>query len=186
MTLVDRIKEKARADVKRIVLPEGDEQRTIKAAEAIRAEGLAEPILVTPETIAADKPRLERYMIRPVIYKAFTRCVLTLLVILLWDRYLQPRTPHITLNWAFTLAGAVFFLCAYLIRLRLDGLRIPRMKPLKRPRRDPYRAYGDMADYLDEPPVSFEDLDERERDVCSLLANMICGILSLAASFLSL
>ena len=47
--------------MKRIVLPEGDEQRTIKAAEAIRAEGLAEPILVTPETIAADKPRLERY-----------------------------------------------------------------------------------------------------------------------------
>ena len=61
MTLVDRIKAKARTDVKRIVLPEGDEPRTVKAAETIRAEGLAEPVLVTPETIAADRPRLERY-----------------------------------------------------------------------------------------------------------------------------
>jgi len=61
MKLVERIKEKARGDVKRIVLPEGDEPRTMKAAEAIRAEGVAEPVLVTPESIAADAPRLARY-----------------------------------------------------------------------------------------------------------------------------
>ncbi len=128
----------------------------------------------------------QRYMIRPTVYKTFTRCVLMLLVALLWNRFLRPLMPHITLNWAFTAIGFLFFLCAYIIRLRLDGLRIPRMKPLKRPRRDPYRAYGDMADYLDEPVVSFEDLDREEQDVCSLLANLICGILFLAASFLPL
>ena len=61
MNLVEKIKAKAKADVRRIVLPEGDEPRTVKAAEAIRAEGIADPILVTPETIAADAPRLERY-----------------------------------------------------------------------------------------------------------------------------
>ena len=63
MNLVERIKEKAKRDVKRIVLPEGDEPRTIKAAETIRAEGLAEPILLTPEAIAAPetKARHEAY-----------------------------------------------------------------------------------------------------------------------------
>lgn len=126
----------------------------------------------------------QRYMIRPTVYKAFTRSVLTLLGVLLWNHYLQPRTPHITLGWAFTVVGFLFFLCAYLIRLRLDGVQIPRMKPLKKPRRDPYRSYGDMIDYLDEPVISFDELDQREQDVCSLLANLICGILSLAASFL--
>ena len=60
MNLVEKIKAKAKSDIRRIVLPEGDEPRTVKAAEAIRAEGIADPILVTPETIAADAPRLER------------------------------------------------------------------------------------------------------------------------------
>ena len=55
MSLVDRIKEKARSCVKRIVLPEGDEPRTVKAAEIVRAEGLAEPILMTRELIAAPE-----------------------------------------------------------------------------------------------------------------------------------
>ena len=53
MNLVERIKEKARADVKRIVLPEGDEPRTVKAAKIIREEGLADPVLLTAEEIAA-------------------------------------------------------------------------------------------------------------------------------------
>ena len=61
MNLVEKIKMKAHANVKRIVLPEGDEPRTIKAAEIIRAEGLADPILVTPESIAADSSRLDSF-----------------------------------------------------------------------------------------------------------------------------
>ena len=46
MGLMDDIRGKARSDVKRIVLPEGDEPRTVEAARRIRAEGLAEPILI--------------------------------------------------------------------------------------------------------------------------------------------
>lgn len=61
MSLIDTIYAKAKADVKRIALPEGDESRTVEAAKIVRAEGLAEPILVTPESIAADAPRLARY-----------------------------------------------------------------------------------------------------------------------------
>ena len=60
MNLVERIKEKARRDVKRIVLPEGDEPRTVKAAEAIRAEGLADTVLLTAEAIAAPANKAKR------------------------------------------------------------------------------------------------------------------------------
>ena len=45
MNLVEKIKEKARKSVKRIVLPEGDEPRTVAAAKIIKDEGIAEPIL---------------------------------------------------------------------------------------------------------------------------------------------
>ena len=61
MRMIEKIKAKARADVKRIVLPEGDEPRTVAAAKIVKDDGIAEPILLTPETIAADAPRRERY-----------------------------------------------------------------------------------------------------------------------------
>ena len=46
MSMIEMIKNKARADIKRIVLPEGDESRTITAAAAIKADSLAYPILI--------------------------------------------------------------------------------------------------------------------------------------------
>ena len=49
MSLIDSIREKARSRRIRIVLPEGDEPRTVEAAATVVREGLAEPILITPE-----------------------------------------------------------------------------------------------------------------------------------------
>ncbi len=46
MGVMERVWERARARVRRIVLPEGDEPRTVAAAEILRREGLAEPILL--------------------------------------------------------------------------------------------------------------------------------------------
>ena len=53
MSLIEKIRAKAQADVKTIVLPEGDEKRTVKAAEIIKKEGLAEPVLIgAPDAVA--------------------------------------------------------------------------------------------------------------------------------------
>ncbi len=49
MALMDDIKAKAKADMKRICLPEGTEERTIKAAELISKEGIADVILLGNE-----------------------------------------------------------------------------------------------------------------------------------------
>ncbi len=46
MTMMDRIYAKARANVKAIALPEGDEPRTVRAAAQVAREGLARPILL--------------------------------------------------------------------------------------------------------------------------------------------
>jgi phosphate acetyltransferase len=43
---MDTIKEKARADKKKILLPEGNEPRTIKAAALIVQQGIAQPVLI--------------------------------------------------------------------------------------------------------------------------------------------
>ena len=46
MSLIDLVKVKARADIKKIVLPEGDEPRTVKAARILKDESLCEPVLL--------------------------------------------------------------------------------------------------------------------------------------------
>ena len=46
MSMIEQIWSKARANVMRIVLPEGDEPRTVRAAARIVAEGLAKPVLL--------------------------------------------------------------------------------------------------------------------------------------------
>ncbi|HAK00355.1 MAG TPA: phosphate acetyltransferase, partial [Bacteroidales bacterium] len=49
MQFIDSIKEKARMAGKTIVLPEGTEERTLKAADIILQEGLAKLILLGPK-----------------------------------------------------------------------------------------------------------------------------------------
>ncbi len=59
MNFIDQVKSKAKSNVKTIVLPEGDEPRTVQAAAILKAEGIARPILLgSPEAIrkvAAEK-----------------------------------------------------------------------------------------------------------------------------------
>ena len=58
MSILDEIRKKAREQVKTIVFPEGDELRTVQAAAILKAQGLAEPILLgDPDRIsdAAEK-----------------------------------------------------------------------------------------------------------------------------------
>ena len=59
MSMIEKVYAKARADVKRIVLPEGEEERTLLAAAKLKAEGLAEPILLgKEETIRREAARV--------------------------------------------------------------------------------------------------------------------------------
>jgi len=50
--MIEQVWEKARRNLKRIVLPEGEEARTVQAAALVRAEGLAVPVLLgSPDRI---------------------------------------------------------------------------------------------------------------------------------------
>ena len=57
MELINRILEKSKKDVKTIVLPEGDEERTLKAAEEITKEKIAKLILIGNEDIIRNKAK---------------------------------------------------------------------------------------------------------------------------------
>lgn len=74
MDLLAEFKEKAKANKRRIVLPEGNELRTLKGAAQAAEEGLAEPILLgdaaeirdlaAKEGISLDGLTIHRYCLQ--------------------------------------------------------------------------------------------------------------------------
>lgn len=125
------------------------------------------------------------YMVRPFIYMTFTRFVLALAAALLIDFFLAGKAGRSLKEPAFLLAAVLFALLAAIAWMRLDGVKLPKLMMLRvNPRKKPSRMYGDMSDYIDEKPmVTFEDLDDGEKDVCILGADAVCCVLFLAASF---
>jgi len=56
MDLMQKIWSTAQKDIKRIVLPEGEEERTIAASEVIKKNALADVILIGNENVINEKP----------------------------------------------------------------------------------------------------------------------------------
>lgn len=129
------------------------------------------------------KQKLQRHLLRPFLYLAAVRFLLGLTLVLL-SAFLLGR-PEVK-PYAALLAAAVFALLGWIAWLRLDGVRLPRLMMQRiNIRKKPARAYGDMIDYIDEAPaVTFEDLDDEEKDICLLGADFLCCVLFLALSLL--
>ena len=124
-----------------------------------------------------------KYMLRPIIYMTAYRTIVALIFFLLVDRFVAngPRADMIC-----TFLAVVFALLGYLVYLRMDGLRIPRMKYIRpKKKADAIRNVVSMNDHIDDDPgVTFEDLEDDEKNLCSLLANGINLVIFLVASFL--
>ena len=60
MDAISRIRKQAATKIKTIVLPEHQDSRTLEAVEIIRKEGLAIPLILTPDLI--DKHQKEKYI----------------------------------------------------------------------------------------------------------------------------
>ena len=69
MRMIERVKEKARAHVRRIVLPEGDEPRTVEAARIAREEGIADPVMLTADYVASAENSARREAYAAALYE---------------------------------------------------------------------------------------------------------------------
>jgi len=120
------------------------------------------------------KLKLEKHMIRPFIYMTFTRFILSLTAALLIEHFIQDPLRDIS-DFAFVFFGIFFAVLAWIAYLRLDGVKLPKIM-MKRvnPSKKPAIRYGDMIDHIDEEIVNFDDLEDNEKDVCILLADLIC------------
>ena len=126
------------------------------------------------------KEHVTRDMIRPLIYKVFTRGVLALFAAELFHFFAPASWPMARFaNLALVLAG-LFFLGTAVAWLRLDGVDIPQLKLPRVKRKDPAFLTGDMADHIDDDIVKFDDLDKEEQDVCVLLTDLFLAVVCLA------
>ena len=125
------------------------------------------------------REKFSRAMIRPVIYATFTRFILGLVLALAGDYFLRPSTGRDLRESFFLILGFLFALMAVIAWLRLDGMKLPKLMMLrihfhKKPSKI---MYDDMSDYLDEQPtLSFEDLEDEEKDLCLLCADLFCCV----------
>ena len=124
----------------------------------------------------------KNYMLRPIIYMTATRLMAALIFLLAVAR-LVPSGPAPAMIAAFL--TVLFALFAFLVYLRMDGLRIPRVKYIRpKKKKDPMRHTFSMSDYTNEEPVSFEDLEPEEKDFCSLVCNVLNLLVFLILSFI--
>ena len=121
-----------------------------------------------------------RRLVRPLMYKLFTRGVLALAVIKLWQHF----QPGVSGSDLCVLVGLVFALGSFVAYLRFDGARIPQLRLPRMKRKTPGWAGGDIADHISDDLILFDDLDSDEQALCVFWCDLILMPVFLAASLL--
>ncbi len=129
------------------------------------------------------RTHFHRHMIRPLIYKGFTRAVLSVFLVLVLDRFVHSPSPLFSKSNLFILTGILWLLGSWISYLRLRGLRFPRFDIQRMRRKDPLRNYGDISDHINDPIITYDDLDDQEKDVCTLLCDLALCPLFIVTSF---
>ena len=115
------------------------------------------------------------------------RTLIALVLALLWDRFLNADRLR-SLDMATGTFGLILLALAWFSYLGMDGvdglskiLRFFRRE--KRKKKGTKRsAGGDLADYVDEDVVSFDELEDEEKRVCRFAANLLSGLIMLAVT----
>lgn len=116
-------------------------------------------------------------MLRPILYKTFSRLLYGLTIALFWSRFVNQSGLLSVQLHAFPAIGIFWGIMAWFAYLQLDGVRLPKLLRWQSRKRTKRSASSDMADFTDETIISFDDLEEDERIACSLVSDLICCIL---------
>ena len=126
------------------------------------------------------REHVTRDMIRPLVYKIFTRAVLGLFVAELVHFFAPENWPLARFANLALILAILFLIGAVIAWLRLDGMNIPQFRLPRMKRKDPAFLTNDIADHIDDDIVKFDDLDKEEQDVCVLLTDVILAVVCLA------
>lgn len=122
-----------------------------------------------------------RQLIRPAVYQAFTRFGFSLAFALLIQHFFGTEIRPLT-QYAYAFLAVLFLALGWIAWLRLDGIALPNlmMKRIRFKKKPIFKTYGDIIDHVDEnPPVTFEDLEDAEKDICCLFSDAVCCVIFL-------
>ncbi len=118
-----------------------------------------------------------RHMVRPLVYKLFTRAVITVFAVRAAEFFIGRPSPLFVLSNLYLLCALLWLIGAWISYLRMHGLKFPRPDIQRLRRKDPLRNFGDMADHIDEPVITYADLDDDEKDTVALLCDLaLCPV----------
>ena len=134
------------------------------------------------------KPLLKMYkphMLRPIIYKLIPRLLTGLALALLWNRLFNAQKLFSMVEHPFFILGIIFFAMAWVIYLKLDGMRIHHLNENVSRKKTKHKLKFPI-DYSDEEPSPADSLDTHDDAIATLISNMAAGICFLLPSVLSL
>lgn len=124
------------------------------------------------------------YMVRPMIYKIAAKSSIILVLALLWDRFVNTAGRMSMRKDVFFIIGLIWMLFAWFQYLKLDEYNIQYVFRDKRERKEKKHIQKDIADFVDEKIISFDELEEDEKVLVNLLSNLITGLIYVLISFI--
>lgn len=124
--------------------------------------------------------RIKPYMLRPIIVKTVSGLLIAAAAAVLWDRFVNGAGRLDTVSYALPVIAAFFAGHAWFTFLRLDRVDLPRLPRIKKRT----GGAGSMADAAGTRDESFEELTREERDMCTLVASLICAAVLILVSLL--
>lgn len=113
-------------------------------------------------------------MIRPLAYKTITKLCIASAILLLWNRFVESV---VSMGDLLFIVAVFFLLLCWFRYLRMDGFSIHHLLEEKEKKTKKVHVQRDIVDFVDEKIVSFQELEEDERDVVVLLSYGICALM---------
>ena len=124
-------------------------------------------------------------MFRPTLYKTVTKLAVCAVIVLLWDRYLNPLGFSV-LEYGCFCVGGIIALLAWFEYLRLDGMVVHHLnEDIRKKKKERHRS-KDIVDFVGEKIISYDELEPEERALCRMLSDLLCGGILLIPGFVGL
>lgn len=119
------------------------------------------------------KKIFNKYMVVPTISQSFTKTVLALAFVFVWDKIANRDGFFRTWTLIPPIAAVFFVALAWGRFLILDGVRLPRLDNVFSKLRRTARDSTHLSDELD--PNG--ELDETEKDIVAIASSLVCAVI---------
>ena len=123
------------------------------------------------------------YMKRPILYRTVTKASVILVLALLWERFINHNGRFPVFQYSFAILGLVCMCLSWFSYLAFDGMKIHYLNEKKGGKKKKHKT-RDIADFVDEKIISFDELEKEEQIVCNLLSTLLSGGLFVGISLL--